>query len=118
MKIGDCFMMPVPPKYLVPHLWIVISAPDADGSIVIVNITHDWERAGKECILSGGCHRRIPDDSYVNFPDALLIPPANITALIPTLVTLEKPLNAELIGEIVAIAKTSKSIPVALKALI
>jgi hypothetical protein len=118
VKIGDCFMMPVPPKYTVPHLWIIISDPGPDGSILIVNATHDWQRAGKEYILPAGCHRRITDDSYVNFPDALAVTPNRIQALVGTLVTIERPLKPTFVAEIIGVAKVSRSMSKELKALL
>ena len=102
-------MMPVPPKYVVSHLWIVISAPNADGEVVCVNVTHDLIRAGRACLLPAGSHRRLPDESYICFPDALITPVKNIQNLVGTIVTLEKPMHHSFVAKIIQAAKDPKN---------
>lgn len=111
-------MMPVPPTYRVPHLWIVISAPDPNGLILIVNVTHDWIRAGREYILPPRCHRRVPDESYVNFPDALAVVPEKIGALVGKIVTLEQSFDPSHVTGIIAVAKATKAMSDELKGML
>lgn len=110
MNVGDCFMMSVPPKYDLPHLWIVIAAPTPeDESILAVNVTSDEIRAGREFVLNGGDHGRIKHESFVSFSDALLIPMSSIKRLSGILITTEKPMHFNLVNQIIVVAKRTAS---------
>lgn len=76
MKLGDAFTMAVPPRYDTPHLFFVISDPaEHAGLYHIVNVTTDYIRAGKDCILNVGDHDWISRECYVSFRDAREITP-------------------------------------------
>lgn len=111
MQIGDCFRMAVPPNYDREHLWIVLSNPDLDGTIVAVNVTSDVLRAGREFVLQVGVHKQIKHESFVSFPDALSVPIASVTRLCGKLTFMEKPLSPEIVEQIIAVAKAGKSMP-------
>lgn len=98
-------MMPVPPKYLVPHLWVVISKPNVNNEVLCVNATHDVIRAGKAYLLPAKSHHRLPDESYICFPDALIVPVENIQKLVGTMVTIEKPMHNSFVTKIIQSAK-------------
>jgi len=117
MKLGDAFTMAVPPRYDTPHLFFVISDPSQNGGVyVIVNITSDYIRAGKECVLNVGDHDWITTLSYVAFRDAREIDPSlNLDSLVGTLIKMQKPLRAEVLKAVVDAAKASKGIPVKFK---
>lgn len=119
MKLGDAFLMAVPPKYDIPHLFFVISDPAKhNGTFVIVNLTSDVFRAGKECTLNIGDHPRITKESFISFADALEITPAsaeNLRKLIGKQITMQKGLAPNVLAKIVGAAKISKAMPVALK---
>ncbi|HXJ94269.1 MAG TPA: hypothetical protein VMT20_15585 [Terriglobia bacterium] len=119
MNIGDAFLMSVPPRFERKHLFFVISDPQAhNGNFIIVNITSDVDRAGKECVLGPQDHDWITHESYVSFADALEITPnqcAIIEALIGTKVIPQKCLSAAALARIVEAAKCSKAIRVAYK---
>jgi len=97
MKLGDAFRMGVPPKFKLPHLFFVISDPaQHGGTFVAVNITHDYIRAGSDCVLQIGDHPWISGESYVTFRDALEITPSQASglhSLIGKEVWMEKPLD-------------------------
>ena len=62
-QLGDAFLFG-----LHSHLWIVISEPAKHaGNFVIVNLTTDVFRAGKECELGLGDHEWIIQKCYVSF---------------------------------------------------
>lgn len=109
MKVGDCFMMAVPPKYDREHLWIVLSNPAADGTVIAVNVTSDVLRAGREFVLQPGIHRRIIHESFVSFSDALCIPVASVTRLSGKLTFMVDPLPTNIVEQIIAVAKAGKS---------
>jgi len=76
MKLGDAFSMAVPPNYDITHLFFVISDPGKhNGTFIIVNLTSDYFRAGRECVLNVGDHPRITKESYISFADAIEITP-------------------------------------------
>jgi hypothetical protein len=115
MLVGDSFLMPTP-GHSWDHLWIVISNPqNHGGSFIVVNLTTDVARAGKECSLDLGEHRWITQKCYVNFADALEITPEK-EAHIQTLVASKKiamhdTLDDTILARIIAAAKQSKALP-------
>ena len=54
------------------HLWFIISAPDPNGRVVIVNLTswHGRKTDDPACIVDVGEHEFIHHKSYVNYADA------------------------------------------------
>jgi hypothetical protein len=119
MKLGDAFLMPVPPKYDCEHLWFVISDPSKhSGKYIIVNATTDRKLAGSECILCRGDHPWLITQCFVNFSGAQLLDQENdkrLQLLIGTKVTLLAPLDAKILCKVVNAAKTSTAIPVSYK---
>jgi len=111
--------MGVPPDYDCNHLFFVISDPDKhNGTFVIVNVTRNWFRAGRECILGVGDHPWIQEECFVSFADALEITTERaemITALIGTRIQSQLPLGERTLAKIVGAAKESKAIPIAFK---
>jgi hypothetical protein len=116
MKLGDAFLMSVPPNFNQDHLFFVISDPARNnGTFIIVNITGNELRAGRECVLVPGDHPWITKESFVAFADALEINPARaqmIDALIGTRVKLQPSLTAAILARIVNAGKQSKAIAV------
>ena len=119
MNRGDAFLMPLPRQPTNHHLWFVISDPIANGgTFIIVNLTTDEVRAGRECVLTPGDHEWIRETCFVTFGDALEITPAlseNIDKLIGTKVLMQGPLRNDVLERIVNAAKCSTAIPVSFK---
>jgi hypothetical protein len=120
MKLGDAFLMAVPPSYQTPHLFFVISDPQKhNGNFVIVNITGDEFLAGKECILEVGDHPWITKKSFVAFGEALEITPASKTKLQALFtakkITAQPGLKPEVLARIIEAGKKSKAIETGLK---
>lgn len=115
MNQGDTFLMPVPPSYDCPHLWIVISDPEQHGGVfIVVNATTNEFRAGRECVLSPEDHEWIKGECFISFGDALEIRPEaerKITALIGKSIHLQKPLTEAVLLRIIETAKQSKAMP-------
>jgi hypothetical protein len=105
------------------HLWVVISNPDTHaGEFVIVNLTKDVFRAGKDCELHPADHKWITGSTYVSFGDARKLgvkEEINLTEQI-SLGTIKRhlPLSAALIQKIVAAGKKSKAMSEEYKALL
>jgi hypothetical protein len=119
MKLGDAFLMSVPPNFDCDHLFFVISDPEKNGGkFIIVNITGDEIRAGTECVLVLGDHPWITKKSFLTFTDALEITPAirqNIDALMGTTIKPQPCLKKDILTKIVEAAKASQAIPVEFK---
>lgn len=83
MECGDTFLMPAPGGPATPHLWIVITQPDATGWLcVIVSVT--TLRYGKDqtVVLRPGDHPFIRHDSTVFFGDSRIVDARKLDALI------------------------------------
>jgi hypothetical protein len=119
MKLGDAFLMSVPPNFDREHLFFVISDPSKnEGTFLIANITGDEFRAGKECVLVKGDHPWITKESFVTFTDAMEITPEHaqkIDALMGTTIKAQPPLKAEVLAKIIEAAKKSKAIAIDFK---
>ena len=97
------------------HLWIVISDPQAHGGeFIVVNLTKDAFRAGKECELQPNEHKWITVKTYVSFRDAQKYgakEEVNLAKQI-ALGTIKKhlPVSTVLLQKIVNIGKQSKTL--------
>src|SRR5262245_2079026 len=114
MKIGDAFLMKVPPRNI-PHFFVVISdSAKNNGTFIIVNITGDRFMAGEECILNIGDHPWITKKSYLMFSRALeitLIHAKRLNKLIEQNKIKPQPsVSEEVLEKIIAAAKISTSI--------
>jgi hypothetical protein len=118
MKIGDAFLMSVPPRYI-RHLYFVISDPSKhNGNFIVVNITGDRFRTGEECILNVGDHPWIKKKSFVAYADALELTPKQeqtIKKAIGKRVELQPCLSEQVLSKIVDAAKKSTAIAENLK---
>jgi hypothetical protein len=110
MKLGDAFTMAVPPRYDTPHLFFVISDPSRnDGIYHVVNVTTDYIRAGKDCVLNAADHDWIKETCYVSFRDALEITPEkNLDSLVGKLIVMRTPLRPDVLARIAGVAKATK----------
>jgi hypothetical protein len=103
------------------HLWIVISDPAKhNGEYIIVNLTTDEFRAGKECELNLGDHQWITQKCFVSFGDARKVTPtedAQIAANMATkAIRKQFPVSATLLQKIITAGKASKALAPAYKA--
>ena len=118
MKIGDAFLMSVPPRYI-RHLYFVISDPSKhNGNFIIVNITGDRFRTGEECVLNVGDHQWIKKKSFVAFADALELTPRQeqtIQNAVGKRVQLQPCLSEAILSKIIDAAKTTPAMPEKLK---
>lgn len=110
-QIGDTFVLGQG-----GHLWIVISDPTRhNGEYIIVNLTTDEFRAGKDCELNQGDHPWITDKCYVSFGDARKVTPAEDAKIAAHMasgaIRKQYPLKAAMLQKIVAAGKKSKALP-------
>ncbi len=53
-----------------PHLWVIITEPDENGDVVIVNVTSWRPDSDETVIIKTGEHHRITHQSVVFYQDA------------------------------------------------
>jgi hypothetical protein len=111
MQIGDTFYWGDG-----GHLWVVISDPSCHGGeFIMVNLTKDSFRAGKECELNRGDHRWISEKTYVSFGDAKKVGPKETVNLEKGIangvIRTHYPMRPTVLQKIVAAAKQSKALP-------
>jgi hypothetical protein len=116
MQLGDTFVMGQG-----GHLWIVISDPACNsGEFIIVNITTDLSRAGKECELVPGDHPFITDPSYVTYGDARRVSRQQEALLVQAIksgaITRHAAMRPTVLSKVVAAGKISKALPVGYRA--
>ena len=72
LRRGDTVLMP---KYsdATPHLWILLTEPDGNGDVVIVNVTSLKNHPDQTTILKIGDHSYIKHDSVVLYADARIV---------------------------------------------
>ncbi len=74
MRCGDTFLMPAPGGAATPHLWIVITEPDAASSLcAIVSVTTLRNSKDQTVILRIGDHPFIRHDSTIFYGDAMIV---------------------------------------------
>jgi hypothetical protein len=56
------------------HLWVVITDPDENNQVVIVNLTTKRDGSDETVILNSGDHRFITRPTVVNYNDARVAP--------------------------------------------
>jgi translation initiation factor IF-2 len=97
------------------HLWIVISDPAKhNGDYIIVNLTTDEFRAGKECELNPGDHEWITEKCFVSFGDARKVTPAEDAKIAAHMATKairkQFPVKTTLLQRIISVGKASKAL--------
>lgn len=55
-----------------PHLYFVITEPDDEGKVLLVNITENEEDRDQSCVLQPKEHPYIRKESVVNYREAIL----------------------------------------------
>ncbi len=69
LRLGDTFLLPTP-RQNTPHLWIVITEPDAEGKAICLNITTRQPFSETTVVLNAGDHPFITHESVVYYSDA------------------------------------------------
>jgi hypothetical protein len=110
MQIGDTFYWGEG-----GHLWVVISDPNChNGECIVVNLTKDVYRAGKECELNIGDHRWITEKTYVSYSDAQKYGPkeaANLQKGIASgVIRTHYPMKSTVLQKIINAAKQSTAL--------
>jgi hypothetical protein len=71
VEIGDAFLLTE--RDLEPHLWFVVSLPQENPEVVIVNLTTHSQSKDQSCILDVGDHPWIKHKSCISYRDAKLV---------------------------------------------
>lgn len=72
MKLGDTFKLE---RNGEGHLWVVISEPTSDGSVVMVNLTTMRTGSDLSCVLAVGDHPFVVHATVIAYQFAKLVPP-------------------------------------------
>jgi hypothetical protein len=112
MQLGDTFILGGPGG----HLWVVISdSAKHAGEFIIINLTGDVFRAGKDCELSIGDHQWITKKTYVSFGDARKVSPKEEAMIIKHIadgaIKRHYPMKQAVLQKIISAAKLSKALP-------
>lgn len=67
MNLGESF-------HILGHLWVVVSKPDADGSVAMVNFTSYRQPCDETCVLDVGDHPFIRHKTVVAYSHAKMVP--------------------------------------------
>lgn len=73
MRPGDTFLISLERTKSIPHLWVVVTAPNEKGELVIVSITTLRHDGDQTVILQRGDHPFIRHQSTVFFGDAMIV---------------------------------------------
>lgn len=73
MKKGDAFQID-DGEGKRSHLWIVISAPLPDGSLITVNCTTRRQGSDGSCLIEAGDHPFILHDTIIAYDRAVVVP--------------------------------------------
>lgn len=71
MKLGDTFKLE---RNGEGHLWVVISEPTSDGSVVMVNLTTMRNGSDPSCVLGPGDHPFVVHTTVIAYQFAKLVP--------------------------------------------
>jgi len=113
INVGDSFLI-VNPKNNIPHLYVVISKPNNNNQILMVNVTKYKTWKDNSCILIPNDHPFIKQKSVINYSDAIEARSDILEQLAncgrPD-VRKERPFNKNIVTKIQDGAKKSNSLP-------
>lgn len=96
------------------HLYFVISNPDIDNNVLVVNMTtfKDTGREDLSCILDVGEHPEITNKSYIRYDKAVELGTSKIIELaMKKIIILKKDLDPTVLKRIQEGAKESSALP-------
>jgi hypothetical protein len=110
MTLGNTFQM--------VHLFIVISRPAADGSVVIISFTSWKFGCDESCIIEDGEHPFVHGRTVLSYPHAKSITLAEQAYILanPTLAVPHRPVSPELLARIQNAVVTSRLVAGKLRA--
>lgn len=111
MNPGDTFLSLSPGS--LDHLWIVVTPPNRDNEIAIVNMTTKRADSDLACEIAVGDHPFVQHDTVISYADAQLVPhqliESNVRkAVLPT----RAPVSRELLRRIQYGALASDRTPI------
>jgi len=81
MRCGDAVLIPAPGGPSIPHLWFLITEPEADSLLcVIVSVTTLRSHCDRTLVLQKGEHPFIRHPSVVSFADSRIVDACRIEA--------------------------------------
>lgn len=118
MNAGETFHAASPGSWR-KHLWIAVTDPDANGELVIANITSQASNKDQSCILDVGDHPFISKQSVVNYAEACITSDEDIRrAARGGAIQLDVPVTGGALAKVQAGALTSAQIEPKVKAVV
>lgn len=100
MKAGDTFHAQAPSSTK-QHLYIVLTDPDANGKVVVANVTSQADGKDQSCVLQPNDHPFVTKESVINYADAILSDEALIiTATRRRLFQTDVPVAPQVLGRV------------------
>ena len=110
MKLGETY-------YVLAHLWVVVSQPTADGSVVLVNFTTQRTGSDTNCVIQAGEHPFVFKPTVIAYEKAQVFDPAKQDQ-IAKLCEMRLPVSAPLLRRIQDGALVSDLTPQKVQAII
>lgn len=111
MKAGDTFLIEEPGTSYDSHLWMLISDPEADHFVILVNFTTWRPDKDQACIVEPGEHSYISRTTCVNYAKARQVSSAALQQLLDKqLIKNLQPLSGNLLEKVRRGAGESKEI--------
>lgn len=79
LKPGQTILLPKPGQETA-HLWVVLTAPDAAGNVVMANFTTLRSHSDTTVVVNPGDHRFINHASVIHFADTRLTSASSVEA--------------------------------------
>jgi hypothetical protein len=101
VRMGDTYLLPKP-GHSTPHLWIVLTEPDAtSGDVIMVNLTTQRSYSDATVVLNAGDHPFVQHATVVNYSDARYARAAALdTAAKSGICRLMKPMSEDVLKRI------------------
>ncbi|MEN9841843.1 MAG: hypothetical protein RL376_1643 [Verrucomicrobiota bacterium] len=111
LQAGQTILLPKPGSDIA-HLWVILTAPDALGNVVLVNFTTQRAHSDLTLILQPSDHRFIKHATVVHYADARLTPSSAVERAIKSgLYPQHDPCSPDLVARIRANAQLSPFTP-------
>ena len=79
LRAGQTILLPKP-GHDTAHLWVILTAPDAQGLVLLVNFTTLRPHSDRTVEIQAGDHPFVVHPTVVHFADARLTPASSIEA--------------------------------------
>ncbi len=116
MQAGDTFIRAGKHVKTDPHLWVIISDPAKNSSVVTVNVTSQHIEKDQSCVIQSGEHSFVTKESVILYPEARVVLKSQILSGIQSgLLKNHNRVSQPLLARIRTGAAKTKDLPLAAK---